>query len=681
MPRRGDGGALPAWPTVAGFAAFGHPGAAWPFQWKNRYARADVRAGTLLAMPAGRTYVAALRGGAEASWLELSFGEADGEADGEEAYGEATGAEAAEVEAVGAVDAVDARSTEAGASAGAESEAVQEAVAVGAEALLLSAPRVARALAVAPSTVSLHATPVYTRRRRDGGGARAAARDFVQRLAARTAGVAYSNSGGWQSEPDLLMEAEELAPVMEQVRDAVVEYLALLHADAASLDLRFTGWANLNPPQRLPPHVSRLPPYVSRWANLNRRGDSNMLHEHLDPDWALSGVAYLSAGGDPSCALRFVPPWAAVEGSTPAAGGRGAGEEAAGEEAAEEPPLFNVSEGRIVLFPAWLQHWVPPHCGEGARLSVAFNVAATVPGRLNPDGQLHMADPADESQAALRGALDAARRRLRARRREPSPLRQLWPLRVLRAEALPPPASELTPATVPVAEGPHSTEGEGHDGPPSCLRRWRCCLGARRPQDATCVACLALVADGGGDGGGDGDGGGSRGGSSGGSGGDDGANRSTLLAPIVALSAAAFGTSLLLERRAGYELRGCLLPLEARAVNQQLEHALPRSAALSGLYFPDTGGSAAELPLLLFPDVRDAAGDLLSHLAAQRHDRDPSSTPPPGALQPVPGTILAFPAWAPCYLQLPAQLPARDVDTCDAGRSRGLFVAYSLVQV
>jgi hypothetical protein len=152
---------------------------------------------------------------------------------------------------------------------------------------------------------------------------------------------------------------------------------------------------------------------------------------------------------------------------------------------------------------------------------------------------------------------------------------------------------------------------------------------------------------------------------------------------MVALSAAAFGASLLLERRAGYELRGCLLPLEARALNQQLERALPRSAALSGLYFPDlgTGGSARELPLLLFADVRDAAGDLLSHLAAQRHDRDPGSTPPPGALQPVPGTVLAFPSWAPCYLQLPAQLPARDADTCsDAGRSRGLVVAFSLVE-
>ena len=44
------------------------------------------------------------------------------------------------------------------------------------------------------------------------------------------------------------------------------------------------------------------------------------------------------------------------------------------------PNPNQVSAGRIVLFPAWLQHYVPPHCGEGARVSVAFNVAATVPG-------------------------------------------------------------------------------------------------------------------------------------------------------------------------------------------------------------------------------------------------------------------------------------------------------------
>ena len=127
---------------------------------------------------------------------------------------------------------------------------------------------------------------------------------------------------------------------------------ALLHTDAASLDLRFTGW-----------------------ANVNRRGDSYALHEHVDPDWALSGVAspqaatpaispqlpisrrispylptspyislrLLSPGGDPSCAPRFMRPWAMSADERAA--------EDAAEHAGEEPPLFNVSAGRVVLFP------------------------------------------------------------------------------------------------------------------------------------------------------------------------------------------------------------------------------------------------------------------------------------------------------------------------------------------
>ena len=106
-------------------------------------------------------------------------GQVEGEAD--EAYGDATGAEAAEMGAVGAMGAADALDVGspgagAGAGAGAEAEAAQEAAAAGVEAELLSAPRVAHALAVTPRIVSFHATPIYTRRRRDGGSARGGAR-------------------------------------------------------------------------------------------------------------------------------------------------------------------------------------------------------------------------------------------------------------------------------------------------------------------------------------------------------------------------------------------------------------------------------------------------------------------------------------------------------------------------
>ena len=44
--------------------------------------------------------------------------------------------------------------------------------------------------------------------------------------------------------------------------------------------------------------------------------------------------------------------------------------------------------GQVVVFPAWLRHWVPAHCGDGSRVSVAFNAAVFVDGRELPEGGL-----------------------------------------------------------------------------------------------------------------------------------------------------------------------------------------------------------------------------------------------------------------------------------------------------
>ena len=136
----------------------------------------------------------------------------------------------------------------------------------------------------------------------------------------------------------------------------------------------------------------------------------------------------------------------------------------------------------------------------------------------------------------------------------------------------------------------------------------------------------------------------------------------------------------MLDHRAAYELRGCLLPLDLR-INEQLDRALPRAAALSGLSFPD-GGGGSELPALLMADTRDAAGDLLSHLEAQRHDRDPGRMPPSGALQPVPGSLFAFPGWAACFLRMPSQGKSGDGSstTCDA-TSQGSVLAFAVMHV
>ena len=103
---------------------------------------------------------------------------------------------------------------------------------------------------------------------------------------------------------------------------------------------------------------------ASQARRLNRRADSNALHEHVDQDWAFSGIAYLSDGGDASCAARFARPWPGGDGGGgvelgDAAAGRAAPARGDGGGAADEA-VCGVEEGTLLLFPAWLQHWVPP---------------------------------------------------------------------------------------------------------------------------------------------------------------------------------------------------------------------------------------------------------------------------------------------------------------------------------
>ena len=93
-----------------------------------------------------------------------------------------------------------------------------------------------------------------------------------------------SNVGGWQSQPDYWMDSELRPLLYPQIFEAVVGYLALLQQPEA-YDIRISGW-----------------------ANVNRRGHSNAIHDHLDQDWALSGVLYLADGQDASCTLRFADP-------------------------------------------------------------------------------------------------------------------------------------------------------------------------------------------------------------------------------------------------------------------------------------------------------------------------------------------------------------------------------------
>ena len=99
------------------------------------------------------------------------------------------------------------------------------------------------------------------------------------------------------------------------------------------------------------------------WANINPRGSSHRAHVH--PNNFLSGVYYLKVPPD-SGMITFNDPRPQVTQISPRV-------------ATSNPLNANtqsvpVHEGRMVLFPAWMPHAVPPNPNEDVRISVSFNL-------------------------------------------------------------------------------------------------------------------------------------------------------------------------------------------------------------------------------------------------------------------------------------------------------------------
>ena len=192
-----------------------------------------------------------------------------------------------------------------------------------------------------PAHLLLHSTAVATNLRTDASAVAAlrAAANQVRKDVRSMQSANVSNVGGWQSRSDYLMDEPAIfRPLYPIVYDAVLEYLAMalparIVSTVASLDIRLSGW-----------------------ANANRRADSNAIHDHVDQDWALSGVIYLDDAGDERCGLEFSPPIPhAVKRLMHAAAPASAAVAAAA--GAIATPIF----GRDRV-PSWLSHWVPPLC-------------------------------------------------------------------------------------------------------------------------------------------------------------------------------------------------------------------------------------------------------------------------------------------------------------------------------
>ena len=112
---------------------------------------------------------------------------------------------------------------------------------------------------------------------------------------------------------------------------------------------------------------------LNAWANINRKGEANEFHTHPGSFW--SGTYWVDDGGAaaaPALGGEFViqdprgvaPAMYRPEWVPRTEGGASMG-------AAES---IRPVAGAMLLFPAWLSHAVRPYRGEGARISIAFNL-------------------------------------------------------------------------------------------------------------------------------------------------------------------------------------------------------------------------------------------------------------------------------------------------------------------
>lgn len=161
-------------------------------------------------------------------------------------------------------------------------------------------------------------------------------------------GLKSSSAGGWQSDPNVM---DWPGPEVEQLRSmmiAGVGQVARLALGPDSGDKRI-----------------RLEPQIAAWANINRDGDYNVLHNHPGHHW--SGVYYVDGGApDPAHPLSGV-----FEFHDPRGGAT-----------ASPIPGFDFGykftvrpqAGMMLIFPSWHLHMVHPFRGGGERVVIAFNI-------------------------------------------------------------------------------------------------------------------------------------------------------------------------------------------------------------------------------------------------------------------------------------------------------------------
>jgi uncharacterized protein (TIGR02466 family) len=184
-------------------------------------------------------------------------------------------------------------------------------------------------------TLHLFPTRVTTGRLIDAPDAAVAA--LVLARSRTTPSVARGERSGWQSGNDFLSWSADTARLGRLIADAVMA----AHDEAAVAEISLFGW-----------------------ANLFTRGVHFSPHLHADAAW--SGAYYLDAGdssAERGGLLVLRDPRA------------GAGMVASASNRFDSGCAYEIvpRTGMLVVFPAWLMHWVTPYDSDRPRISVSFN--------------------------------------------------------------------------------------------------------------------------------------------------------------------------------------------------------------------------------------------------------------------------------------------------------------------
>jgi uncharacterized protein (TIGR02466 family) len=187
-------------------------------------------------------------------------------------------------------------------------------------------------------------TPVVVRKSFLDAGTNSGLEKAVRDRAATGQGVQVSNAGGWQSRPDLFDWPEpEVARLNAGLNQAVGQFLSF-------------GRGSEEKQPKL---------FKAGWANLNRSGDYNILHNHPGQD--LAAVYYVKAA--PPERAQDMGGKLELRDPRPAAG------------FCNHPKLFSAEPlqiapepGMLVMFPSWIEHMVHPHQGPEDRISIAINI-------------------------------------------------------------------------------------------------------------------------------------------------------------------------------------------------------------------------------------------------------------------------------------------------------------------